>query len=186
VRVCAHFDCALLVEGLEGAGQQQHRNALQRGIALELGAERVAVQARHADIGEDDVGLDLTGANERVVAVVDGDELDVLVGERDPDDLLDRHTVVGQKQGLRHVRPNLHMASADTRTAASFLSERAHARLNRIVAFGFPARGVHPGSLSKLLSPLPFLAAPVQERQLLAGVGRRSPPAGGGSRASSP
>ena len=34
---------------------------------------------------------------------LDGDDVDVLVGERQLDDALNRDAVVGQKQGMRHV-----------------------------------------------------------------------------------
>ena len=38
-----------------------------------------------------------------LLAVADGDDLDVLVGERQLDDALNRDAVVGEQQGMRHV-----------------------------------------------------------------------------------
>ena len=40
---------------------------------------------------------------DRLIAVADGDHLDVLVGERQLDDPLDRDAVVGKQNSLRHV-----------------------------------------------------------------------------------
>ena len=48
-------------------------------------------------------GGDGLEARDRLIAVADGDDLDVLVGERQLDDALNRDAVVGQEQGLRHL-----------------------------------------------------------------------------------
>ena len=96
---------ALLVERLEGAGQEQHRNVSRGRVGLDRLADLVAVLARHHDVGEDHVRPRLARARDRVVAVVHGEEHDVLVREADADDLLDRHAVVGKEQGLGHGSP---------------------------------------------------------------------------------
>jgi hypothetical protein len=104
VPVGAALGGALSVVGLERPGEEQHRNLREVAVGADRGAELVAGQAGHRDVGQDQIGPELPGAGEGVVAVVHGHELHVLVGERDPDDLLDRHAVVGEKQRLRHRR----------------------------------------------------------------------------------
>ena len=44
-----------------------------------------------------------SSARDRLVAVADGDDVDVLVGERQLDDALNRDAVVGEKKGMRHL-----------------------------------------------------------------------------------
>jgi hypothetical protein len=84
----------VLVERLEGAGEEEHRDVLQRRVGLQRLAQLVAVLPRHDDVGEDDVGLDGAGLRERVLAVVHRRDLVVLGGERDAHDLLDRDGVI--------------------------------------------------------------------------------------------
>ena len=71
-------------------------------IALDEGRDLVAVALGHADVGEDDVRA--IGANplDRLLAVADHRDLDVLVGERELDDALDGHAVVGEQKLVRH------------------------------------------------------------------------------------
>ena len=42
-------------------------------------------------------------ARDRLVAVADRDDVDVLVGERQLDDALNRDAVVGEEEGMRHL-----------------------------------------------------------------------------------
>jgi len=63
----------------------------------------VAALARHADIHQDDVGRHRVQAGDRLVAVADGDDVDVFVGEGQLDDALNRHAVIGEEQSLRHL-----------------------------------------------------------------------------------
>ena len=63
----------------------------------------VSVLARHADVGEHDVGRRAVEALNGLIAIADGDDLDVLVSKRQLDDALNRHAVVGKKKGMRHV-----------------------------------------------------------------------------------
>ena len=98
---------ARLVERLEGAGEEQHGDVAQGRIGLHRLAHLVAVLPGHHDVGQDHVRLELAGPRDRVLPVVDRGDLDVLVRERDPDDLLDRDRVVREKKVLGHgrVRP---------------------------------------------------------------------------------
>jgi len=78
---------------------------LLRRVGLDGLAYVVATAPRHHAVGEDRVGSDLAGPGDRIVAVVDRDQRDVLAREADPHDLLDRHAVVGEQQGLGHGTP---------------------------------------------------------------------------------
>jgi hypothetical protein len=96
---------ARLVEGLEGAREQQDRDVAQAGITLDRLANLVPVLPRHDDVGEDDVRLQLPRARDRVIAVADRRDPKVLVRESDPDDLLDRDRVVREEKVLGHGVP---------------------------------------------------------------------------------
>ena len=74
-----------------------------RGELLDVRGDFVAVAARHPDVGQHDVGRIGVEARDRLVAVADGDDLDVLVGERQLDDALDRDAVVGEQKRMRHL-----------------------------------------------------------------------------------
>jgi hypothetical protein len=91
-----------LVEGLEGAGEEENRDLAQLGVALHRLADLVAVPPRHDHVGEDDVGAELARAADRVLAVVHRDDLEVLAREGDAHDLLDGDRVVSEEQGLGH------------------------------------------------------------------------------------
>jgi len=91
-----HFARPRLVEGLESSSQQQHRNLCELGISLDGLADLVAVLAGHHDICEHDIGADFSGLDDRIVAVVDGQDGYVFAGETDRHDLLDRDAVVSQ------------------------------------------------------------------------------------------
>ena len=73
-----------------------------RGVALDERGDFVAVPFRHPDVGEDDVGTIALHAIDRVLAVSHGDDLDVLVRERQLDDALDRDAVIRQQELVRH------------------------------------------------------------------------------------
>ena len=63
----------------------------------------VAIAARHADVGKNDVGWCRFEALDGLVAIADRHNLDIFFGKRQFDDALNRHAVVGKKQGMRHV-----------------------------------------------------------------------------------
>ena len=90
------------VDRLERAGQQHHRNVGKGRRPLDEGRHLVAVAFGHADVGQDDVGTIALDALDRVSAVADGDDLDVLVGERQLDDTLNRDGIIGEQQLVRH------------------------------------------------------------------------------------
>ena len=96
---------ARLVEGFEGARQEQHGDMLEARVGLDRLADLVAALARHHDVRQDQVRTLLARARDRGIAVVDHHEAHVLVGEADSHDLLDRDAIVGQQQGLGHDPP---------------------------------------------------------------------------------
>jgi hypothetical protein len=102
VAVGLGFAGAGLVERLEGAGQQQHRDVLEGRIVLDRLADLVPVPLRHDHVGQDDIGLLLAGSGERVLSIVDGDDLIVLAFEGHAHDLLDRDGIIREKKGLGH------------------------------------------------------------------------------------
>jgi hypothetical protein len=63
----------------------------------------VSVTARHADVGEDDVGRRFLQLRDRLIAVADRHDPHILVSEGQLDDTLNRDAVVGQKKGMRHL-----------------------------------------------------------------------------------
>ena len=77
----------------------------ERRVALDEGRHLVAVLLRHADVGEHDVGAVRDDAVDRLLAVADGRHLDVLVGEGQLDDPLNRHAVVCEQEFVRHPVP---------------------------------------------------------------------------------
>jgi hypothetical protein len=83
-----------LVEGLERPGQQQDRSVLQLRVGLHRFAQLVPVLPRHDHVGQDHVGPQLLGPAQRILAVVDGGDLEILGGEGDAHDLLDGDGVV--------------------------------------------------------------------------------------------
>ena len=105
-------------------------------VGLHRLAHVVAALARHHDVGEHDVGPDLARTRDRVVAVVHGHDANVLVGEADPDDLLDRDAVVGEQQGLGHVSPRAAEQSRACRPRAGafrlVIVAAVRRRLNRL------------------------------------------------------
>ncbi len=93
------------VEGLKGAGQEQDGDMREGRILFDRLANLVATLAGHDDVCENDIGLQLAGADDRVVAVVGRNDLDVLVCERESDELLDDDRIVGQEKCLGHGFP---------------------------------------------------------------------------------
>ena len=65
----------------------------------------VAIAARHADVGEDDVGRIGVQTGDSLIAVAHGDHLDILVGEGQLDDSLNRNAVVGKQKLMGHFGP---------------------------------------------------------------------------------
>ena len=92
-----------LIHRLERAGQQQDRNVLQPRRLLDVLRHLVPGPPGHADVDQHDVGRVRLDSLDRLIAVADGDDLDVLVGEGQLDDALNRHAVVGEKKSLRHL-----------------------------------------------------------------------------------
>jgi hypothetical protein len=93
---------ARLVEGLECASEEQHRDVLQRWIGLDRLADLVAVSPRHHDVREDDIRPELPGAGDGVLSIVDRGDLEVLSRERDAHDLLDRDGIIREEEVLGH------------------------------------------------------------------------------------
>ena len=74
-----------------------------RGDCLMWCATSYPVLPGHADIDQHDIGRLRFDALDRLVAVADGDDSDVLVGKGQLDHALNGHAVVGEKKGLRHL-----------------------------------------------------------------------------------
>ena len=74
--------------------------------------------ARHADIGQHDVGRRRLEPRDRLIAVADGDDVDFFVGERQLDDALNGDAVIGQKKGLRHLLYRHRASGVQARFAA--------------------------------------------------------------------
>ena len=104
--VCACSRCAGFVEGLEGAGQQKHGNLGERRVLLDRFADLVAALAGHHDIREHDIRSDFARLHHGIVAVVRRYDLNVFVGERKPDQLLDHNRIVSQEKRLGHKSPH--------------------------------------------------------------------------------
>ena len=100
--VAADLPGTLFVERLERAGEQDHRDVGEPRIVLDERRDLVAVALGHADVGKDDVRAIGDDPLDRLLAVADRRDLDVFVGERELDDALDRHAVVGEKKLVRH------------------------------------------------------------------------------------
>lgn len=95
--------CALdLIERLEVAREEQNGDILQRRVVLDIFAHLVAVLARHDDVRENEVRLDIAGLSDGVVAVINGGKFEVAVGQGDAHHLLDRDAVISQQDFLRH------------------------------------------------------------------------------------
>ena len=101
--VASAFRNPVLIDRLEGSGQQQDRNVCELWRLLDVARDFVTVLARHRHIGKDDVRWMHVHARDGLVAVADGDDLDALVGKCQFDYALNRGAVVGQKQGPGHV-----------------------------------------------------------------------------------
>ena len=124
-----------LVDGLEGAGQQQHGNVRQLGIALDERRHLVAVAFRHADVGQHDVRTIRLDALDRLLPVADGHDLDVLVGERQLDHSLNGDAVVGQQQ------LGMHYSSTRARSCAASTRARTCAWMKSMICcIGVPGR----------------------------------------------
>ena len=73
------------------------------GVCFDVGGHFVAALPGHADVDQQDVGGHGVEAGDGLVAVADGHDVDVFVGEGQFDDALNRHAVIGKKQSLRHL-----------------------------------------------------------------------------------
>ena len=92
------------------------------GVLLDELADLVAVLLRHDDVAENDVRTDLLDLLDGESAVADGHHVEVLVGEGQLDDLLDRDAVVGKQNLLAHRLFGL--PSPDGRALVEMLEDR--------------------------------------------------------------
>jgi hypothetical protein len=100
--VAVHLPGACLVDRLERTGEEQHRNVGEVGPPLDEGRDVVAAALGHADVGQHDVWQFDGNPRDRLLAVSDSYHLHVLAGERQLDDTLNRHAVVGEQELVRH------------------------------------------------------------------------------------
>ncbi len=66
----------------------------------------VAASLRHPDVGQDDVGPLDGNARDGLFPIPDGDHLHVLARERQLDDALNGHAVIGEQELVRHGPPS--------------------------------------------------------------------------------
>jgi hypothetical protein len=90
------------VERLEGSSQQEHRDLPELGVGFEGVRQLIAVAARHRDVGQHDGRMQLPGAGVSVLPIVHRHHREVLGGECDGDDLLNRDAVVREEQRAGH------------------------------------------------------------------------------------
>ena len=98
-RLCHHgiassFIGAIGIEWLECAGQQNHGNGSKFGMRLHELADFVAVFLGHDDVGQDDVRAHFRKFLDGFVAVIDGCDLVIAVGEGQLNDLLNGDAVI--------------------------------------------------------------------------------------------
>ena len=91
-----------VIDRLERARQQDDGNVGEPGGFFDVLRDLVAVLAGHADVGQHDVRRRGVEARDRLVAVADRDDLDVLVRERQLDDALNGDAVVGEEERMGH------------------------------------------------------------------------------------
>jgi hypothetical protein len=97
-----HLLSAVLVHRLEGTRKQQHWDVRQIRSSFDEGGDVVAAPFRHPDIGKDDVRQLDWNARDGLLAVPDGYDLHVLARERELDDALNGHAVIGEQELMRH------------------------------------------------------------------------------------
>ena len=91
------------VNRFEGAGQEHHGDVREPRRLLHVRGHFVAGLPRHSHVDQDDVRRDRVEPGNGLVAVTDGNDVDILVGEGQLDHALNRHAVVGQEQSLWHL-----------------------------------------------------------------------------------
>ncbi len=97
---------ASLVHGLERSRQEEDGNVRQVRVVLDERGYLVAVAARHPDVGEHDVRRLGRNPVDRLLAVAHRRHADVLVGEGQLDDPLNRDAVVCEQESVRHEPPD--------------------------------------------------------------------------------
>jgi hypothetical protein len=91
------------VNRFEGAGQEHHGDVRKPRRLLHVRGHFVAGLPRHSHVDQDDVRRDRVEPGNGLIAVTDGHDVDILVGEGQLDHTLNRHAVVGQEQSLWHL-----------------------------------------------------------------------------------
>jgi hypothetical protein len=115
--VAAHRTRSLLVDRLERAREEQHRDVGQVRRVLHERRHLVPVPLGHADVGEHDVGPVGFDALDGLLPVADGNDLDVFVRERQLDHALNRDAVVGEQELVRHELSYLGTCGLATRSS---------------------------------------------------------------------
>ena len=94
VVVGAEVEALRLVGGRALGREEDHRH---RALLAELAHDLDPVEVRHDDVEEDDVGADLLGLGEGVLAAGRGDDPEALLAQRDGDELRDPGLVIGDE-----------------------------------------------------------------------------------------
>ena len=75
----------------------------QPGLVLDVTGDFITALPGHPDVSQNDVGRLLLDTGDRLIAVADGHDPDVLIRERQLDDALDGDAIVGEKKSVRHL-----------------------------------------------------------------------------------
>ena len=94
VVVGAEVEALGLVGGRALGRQQDDRD---RPLLAELAHDLDAVEVRHDDVEQDDVGADFLRLGERILAAGRGDDAEALLAESDRDELRDPWFVIGDE-----------------------------------------------------------------------------------------
>jgi hypothetical protein len=86
----------VVIERLERADQQHHRDVAELRALLYEVAKLVAILARHEDVCEHQVGVDFLHLPLGQVAAADGDDFDPLIFESLIDHLVNGDAVIGE------------------------------------------------------------------------------------------
>ena len=95
--ISAAFSCLIFIKRLEGSDKEEQWRIPDDRIATHLFTDLVPILAWHQRVHEHDGGPDFPCLFESCVPVVHDNKIILLIGEDDPDNLLDGDAVIGKK-----------------------------------------------------------------------------------------
>ncbi len=105
--VALHLLRPCIVYGLEGSSQQEHGNVAQIGSPLHERGDVIPASLGHPDIGQNDIRPFDRNTRDGLLPVAHADHLHVLARERQLDDSLNGHAVIGEQELMSHGPPKL-------------------------------------------------------------------------------